>query len=129
VPEGEYCNRCGQNLGAIALNLQQLALAGDDFWVTAAAAAPTTQEPDPGFFAPDESLDLEDGELPDWLQELPAKEAPVEVKERIHPALRPMERPPQAGGQSSFLSIAVVLMGLLLLGLVALVVFLLIQGV
>ena len=42
VPAGDFCNRCGQNLGGIALNLRQLALAGDDFWVTAEAAVPAT---------------------------------------------------------------------------------------
>jgi hypothetical protein len=39
VPGGDFCNRCGQHLGGIALNLRQLALAGDDFWVTAATPA------------------------------------------------------------------------------------------
>ncbi|MEJ2212235.1 MAG: hypothetical protein P8129_24865, partial [Anaerolineae bacterium] len=31
VPNGDYCNQCGQTLTGFALHLRQLALAGDDF--------------------------------------------------------------------------------------------------
>jgi len=128
VPEGEYCNRCGQSLGAIALNLLQLSMAGDDFWVTTTASAPPAQEPDLGFLAPNESMVLEAGDLPEWLEELSVEKAPVEVKDRVYPALRPVEgqRPPSA--QNRFYVIAVALMGILLLGLLALTVFLLARG-
>jgi hypothetical protein len=129
VPEGEHCNRCGQNLGVIALNLLQLSMAGDDFWVTAAASASETPESDLAFLAPNESTVLEQGELPDWLEELSAEEAPVEVKERIYPALRPVESQRAPSGQNRFLAVVIVLMGILLVGLFALTVFLVVQGV
>lgn len=128
VPEGEYCNRCGQNLGAIALNLLQLSMAGDDFWVTTTASAQPAPEPDLGFLAPNESLVLENGELPEWLEELSVEKAPVEVKDRIYPALRPVEGQRAPAGQNRFFAIAVVLMGILLLGLLTLTVFMLARG-
>ncbi|MGD8794948.1 MAG: hypothetical protein PVF47_20540, partial [Anaerolineae bacterium] len=128
VPEGDYCNRCGQSLGTIALNLLQLSMAGDDFWVTTAPSAPAPEEPEPGFLTPNESMMLEDAELPDWLEELSDEEAPVEVKERIYPALRPVEGQPTATGPNRFFLLVVVLMGVLLLGLLALTIFLLVQG-
>lgn len=89
VPDGEYCNQCGQGLGGLALHLGQLAFAGDAFWVTsgppALPAAP--EEPIP---QPDDSVVLEAPELPDWLQELSVEHIPAEAEPRVYPALQPL---------------------------------------
>jgi hypothetical protein len=130
VPAGDYCNRCGQNLGGIALNLRQLALAGDDFWVTAAAAVPATPSGDAevGLLEPDESVVLADADLPDWLQELPTESAPSEVQAHVYPSLQPIEEEREFSRQGGLFTAMMLLLGLLLLGLVALVVFLLVGG-
>lgn len=124
VPDGDYCNQCGQSLSGIALHLRQLALAGDDFYVTSAGlpalARPAEVEPD--FFSEDESQPLEVAEVPDWLQELPVESAPPQVRERIYPALQPVEKQRTGAWQGRFLTFLVVLMGLLLLGLVVMAV-------
>lgn len=130
VPDGEFCNQCGQNLGGIALNLRQLALAGDDFWVT---TAPSTPIPPPesaeqSLFEPDESVFLADAQLPDWLRELSTESVPPEVQAHVHPSLQPIEeerRPPQQG---SFVIAVFLLLGLVLLGLVGAVIFLIVSG-
>lgn len=128
VPDGEYCNQCGQSLGGIALRLKQLALAGDDFWVTASAAqAPASVES--SLFEPDESVQLADAELPDWLQELPVETAPSDVEERIYPSLMPIQEQERgAGQQGRFLVIVILLTGLLLLSLVSMAFVILLRG-
>lgn len=134
VPGGEFCNQCGQNLGSIALNLQQLALAGDDFWITASASAAPAVAPagSPSsaelLLAPDDSVMLADAELPDWLQELPIEEAPAEVQEHIYPSLQPIEEDTRGTQQGRFLFVVGILMVLMLLSIVALVLMLLMQG-
>jgi hypothetical protein len=130
VPDGSFCNQCGQGLAGIALNLQQLAMAGEDFWVTTridkASAAPSGVD-EPPSWEPDRSVALADAELPDWLQELPTETAPVEVQARIYPALQPILE--GAGSQSRrFLILVILLLGLMLLSLVFMVVFLLLGG-
>ena len=131
VPQGEFCNQCGQSLGSIALDLHQLAIAGNDFWVSAADAFEESSELSEGMeLAPveeDESVILAEAELPDWLKELPADSAPAEVKAHIYPSLRPIEeeRPVKKG---RFLVPVVLLLALLLLGLVFAAVFLLARG-
>jgi hypothetical protein len=130
VPAGDFCNRCGQNLGGIALNLRQLALAGDDFWVTAAAAVPATPlgGPEAGLLEPDESVVLADANLPDWLQELPTESAPPEVQAHVYPSLQPIKEEREFSRQGGIFTAMILLLGLLLLGLVAMVVFLLVGG-
>ncbi len=128
VPDAEYCNRCGQSLGGLALQLQQLAKAGEAFWVTSepTAAAATAE---PALFRPDESVPVVPAELPDWLEELNAALPAPQIQPRIHPALRPIEEGHQAGRPRTFFAIAVLLMFLLLLGLVvAAVLALLLRG-
>lgn len=130
VPAADFCPRCGQGLKGMALNLQQLAVAGADFWVAGAGAprAATPQAEMETTWQPDEATPLAAPELPDWLHELPTKQAPAEVQERIYPALRPLEVEPKAGGQSRYLILVVLLMGAILIGLVAVAIFLLAQG-
>jgi hypothetical protein len=128
VPAGEFCNQCGQSLAGIALQLRQLAQAGDSFWVTAGAAeSPAGAEA--SLFGPDESLQLAKAELPDWVRELSPKSAPPDVEARIYPSLRPLQQKGQgATGQGRFLMIVILLAGLLLLSLVVIAFFFLLRG-
>lgn len=132
VPHGEFCNQCGQGLEAVALDLQQLALAGHDFWVSAGTFEHPSALPDsmvPAQIEPDESVVLAEAEVPDWLKELPVDSAPAEVKAHIYPSLKPIEEPEeQPVRQGRFLTPVFVLLAFLLLGLVAVVVFLLLSG-
>jgi hypothetical protein len=130
VPAADFCPRCGQGLKGMALNLQQLAVAGADFWVAGSGAPPAAAALDDAGTAwqADQAAPLVAPELPDWLSELPREQAPAEVQERIHPALRPLEAQPAARGQSRFLILVVLLMGVMLIGLVAVAVFLLARG-
>ena len=131
VPHGEFCNQCGQTLDAIALDLQQLAVAGDDFWVSAGALEQPSDLPEgmePAQPEPDESVVLAEAEVPDWLRELPTDSAPAEVKAHIYPSLRPIEEIEQPVRQGRFLAPVFILLALLLLGLVFVVVFLLLSG-
>ncbi|HSJ59480.1 MAG TPA: zinc ribbon domain-containing protein [Anaerolineae bacterium] len=136
VPSGDYCNQCGQSLTGIALNLRQLALAGDDFMITSATApaspaparVPVPSAPPNTFsFSPDESVKLEDPELPDWLEELPKTRAPREVRERIYPTLRPVESTEAPASQSRYLVAVVILLTLALISIVGFAVLLLIR--
>lgn len=131
VHRGGFCNQCGQHLGSIALNLQQLALAGDDFWVTAAAGAPPTTPPagaELSTIEPDESLLLADADLPDWLGELSTKSAPAEIQSHIYPSLQPIEEERSESGRGRWLTLVMMVLGLLLLGLVLGVAILLVSG-
>jgi len=131
VPHGEFCNQCGQRLGAIALDLHQLAVAGGDFWVSAEAAERPSGLPEgmePGPLEADESVMLAEAELPDWLKELPIDSAPAEVKAHIYPSLRPIEEAEQPDRQGRFFIPVFLLLALFLLGLVLAVVFLLLRG-
>ncbi len=132
VPQGEFCNQCGQSLGVVALDLHQLAIAGDDFWVAAGALEQSSGLSEGVDLAPvgeDESVILAEAELPDWLKELPAESAPAEVKAHIYPSLRPIEEEEQPVRQGRLLVPVVLMLALLLLGLVLAVVFLLLRGV
>ena len=128
VPDGKFCNQCGQSLGGIALQLRQLAQAGDSFWVTAGVTeSPISVES--GLFGPDESVPLAKAELPDWVRELSPKSVPPDVEARIYPSLRPLQAKQQgATGQRRFLAIVILLAGLLLLSLVFMAFFLLLRG-
>jgi hypothetical protein len=131
VPHGEFCNQCGQGLEGVALDLQQLAVAGGDFWVSPEALKQSAALPDgmePALLEPDESVVLAEAELPDWLKELPIDSAPAEVKAHIYPSLRPIEEPEQPVGQGRFLTPVFILLAVFLLGLVFVVVFLLLSG-
>jgi hypothetical protein len=131
VPDGDFCNQCGQGLSGIALHLRQLALAGGDFWVTAAPADATAPEPpeeESVQFEPDEEVTLEQADLPDWLQDLPKARPPDEVKERIYPSLQPVVEEPPAGRPSRFLVAVMLLMLMLIAGLVAIGVLFMMQG-
>ena len=131
VPHGEFCNQCGQGLDAIALDLQQLAVAGQDFWVAAGTFEQPSELPEdtePAQLEPDVSVVLAEAEVPDWLKELPTDTAPDEVKAHIYPSLRPIEEPEPPARQGRFMTPVFVLLALLLLGLVAVVVFLLVSG-
>lgn len=131
VPGGEFCNQCGQTLGGIALNLRQLALAGEEFWVTAAALFPSMSPPDSAELSslqPDPSVVLADAELPDWLRELPTSSAPAEVQAHVYPSLRPIEEQRAPASRGRFLTLVILLLGLLLLSLVLGVVVLLLRG-
>ncbi len=130
VPNGDFCNQCGQGLAGIALRLQQLALAGEDFWVTAAALAPgrePTESAEASLLAPDDSVELAEAELPDWLNDLPLESAPAEVKAHIYPSLRPIEDE-TAASPRRFWSLTLVLLGLILLSLVFLALIFLWRG-
>lgn len=132
VPHGEFCNQCGQSLGVVALDLHQLAIAGNDFWVSAGAFEQSSGLSDGLDLASDqedEAVILAEAELPDWLKELPADSAPAEVKAHIYPSLRPIEEEEQPVRQGRFLVPVFLLLALLLLGLVLAVVFLLLRGV
>jgi hypothetical protein len=131
VPKGEFCNQCGQGLGSIAISLRQLALAGDEFWVTGAPPVPAAAAPGQAEVSsrqPNDSVVLADGELPDWLQELPAKSAPAEVQAHIYPSLQPIEQEGQPVARGRFLTAVILLLGLMLLSLVVLVAYLLLGG-
>ena len=131
VPGGEFCNRCGQQLGGIALNLRQLALAGDDFWVTAATPASPAMASDGAelnLVEPDSAVILSDAELPDWLKELPVDSAPAEVQAHVYPSLTPIDKGERSTYRSAIFTLFLVVLGLLLLSLIAFVVFLLIGG-
>jgi len=127
VPQGEFCNQCGQELGGIAPTLQQLALAGDAFWVTEETAA-SSSSPEPDLLAPDQAIDLAEGHIPDWLHELAAEPAPAKVEARVYPALQPLEEATAGTRQMRFLVVAILLMGALFLGLLAAVAIILLRA-
>jgi hypothetical protein len=71
---------------------------------------------------------LADADLPDWLQELPTESAPAEVQARVYPSLKPIEEEREFSRQGGLFTAMILLLGLLLLGLVVMVVFLLVGG-
>jgi hypothetical protein len=129
VPGGEFCNQCGQTLGGIALNLQQLAKAGDTFWVTTDDVASSSQA-EPDLTEPDETVALVPAELPDWLQELSPTLAPPDVAKRIYPALSPIQETKQDAVHQRrfFLATIIVLAGLMLVTLVFMTLFILLRA-
>jgi hypothetical protein len=127
VPDGGFCNLCGQSLSGLALNLWQLAQAGDAFWVTSGAGDPSPHV-EPLLLEPDESLVLEAGELPDWLRELPVRETPPDLAQRIYPSLSPIQETEQGAGQKGrYLVMVILLAGLVLLSLVFMTLFILLR--
>jgi hypothetical protein len=129
VPDGEFCNLCGQGLGGIALNLRQLALAGGDFWVTALSPPPAAPESaEQSLVEPDESLQLDKAELPDWLEEL-SVEAPPEAQAHTYPSLQPIAEGEGESRRGHAMAWIFVLLALLLVSLVAGVAYLLVRGI
>jgi hypothetical protein len=115
----------------LALNLQQLAMAGDEFWVTAAVPASRESSADDtgwGTLEPDSSVELADADLPDWFNELSSAEAPPEVRAHIYPSLVPIESEARRSRRSPFFLLAMALLGLTLLSLVVLVVYFLLNS-
>jgi hypothetical protein len=127
VPDGDFCNQCGQGLTGLALGLRQLALAGDAFWVAEdTAMLPSSVEP--SLLPPDASVELADAQLPDWLQEVPPGLAPSEIQQHIYPALRPIETERATSRQRRFLILVILLTGLLLLSVVFMAIYILLGG-
>jgi uncharacterized C2H2 Zn-finger protein len=127
VPHGGFCNQCGQELGEIAPSLRQLEMAGETFWVTKVPPAPIA-DPEPGELLPDESVDLAAAVLPKWLQELSVESAAADMEARIYPSLQPI-RDENARRQRRFLSVSIILLGIMLLGMMAMaLLFLLSRG-
>jgi hypothetical protein len=131
VPNGSFCNQCGQSLIGVALNLEQLDIAGDDFWVTdgdASSQARALGSSKAGVLDADDLLIPEDAELPDWLRDLTARPVPAEPGPRIHPSLRPIgaERGPRS--RNTFFTVAILLMFVLMLGLVFLTFLVVLRG-
>ncbi len=120
VPGGLFCNQCGQSLGGIALELRQLAEAGDEFWVTSGAAKPPAKVEPASLFEPDTTVELDAARLPAWLQELNTKSAPSDVEERIYPSLRPIEERRGPVGRSKLFVVLVLVMFVLMLAMVIL---------
>ena len=154
VPDGKFCNQCGQGLSGIGLRLRQLALAGDTFWV--ASGGPTLAAPTPApagsvqsaqtdlpdwlrdastppsatapVLEPDESVQLAQADLPDWLSEIPAPLAPAKAEPRIYPALKPIEPESGQASQRNFLVIIILLMLVMLAGLVFIAILFVLRG-
>jgi hypothetical protein len=131
VPDGKFCNQCGQGLTGIGLHLRQLALAGDAFWITALEESPTPPAPssgEPSVLEPDESVQLAHADLPDWMSEIPAPPAPAKAEPRIYPALKPIEPEPGQSSQRNFLAITILLMLVMLAGLVFMAILFVFRG-
>lgn len=127
VPAGGFCNQCGQGLGGVALTLGQLAMAGEPFWVNDEAPAPAFAL-EPSVLPPGRSMDLAQAQLPDWLHDLPVDSQPIAGMPHVYPSLEPIGQGSQGGGRGLFVSVAVLLMGLLLLAMMLMVVVFLVRG-
>jgi hypothetical protein len=77
---------------------------------------------------PDESVLLDEAELPDWLKELPAESVRPEVQAHTYPSLEPITEEEAQQGQGRFMLLVFLLLGLLLLSLIVAVGFLLMRG-
>ena len=124
VPDGKFCNQCGQGLSGIGLHLRQLALAGDTFWVASGAPTPAVATPAPAempVLEPDESVELAQADLPDWLRDMPgvsAAAASARPEQKIYPALKPLAAQPAQHSQRRFLVAVLVLILFMLVGIV-----------
>jgi hypothetical protein len=115
VPSGEFCNQCGQLLRGIALRLRQLALAGEEFWVTSEVMA--IEESLAGRDEEDDTLELAQGDFPDWLQEIPVRSVEGRGMPRIHPSLEPIATGSWSLWSSRALILVAILMFILMVGL------------
>jgi hypothetical protein len=128
VPGGQFCNQCGQSLRGIALELRQLAMAGDTFWMTSEADASrfktglgeAAQAEFPSSLQMDELVRLDDAELPDWLQELASIPEPDASEARVYPSLEPIKKRRSLTGSGTLFAVLIVLMFVLMLGMVIL---------
>jgi hypothetical protein len=127
VENGTFCNQCGQELAGLALSLKQLDMAGDDFWVTGASSAPDA-ELEPAIAPLEEAVVLAEAELPDWLRQFPNEVPSQETKVHIVPSLEPLGAKKPGNTRGRFLTVAIVLMGFLLLGMMFFVIIALIQA-
>ena len=125
VPAGDFCNQCGQGLGGVALTLGQLAMAGEPFWVSDEVPASVLE---PSVLPTDRSMDLAQGEVPDWLHDLSVDSMPLEGQPHVYPSLEPIGQGSQGGGRGQFVIVAVLLMGLLLLAMMILVLVFIVRG-
>jgi hypothetical protein len=115
VPEGEFCNQCGQGLSGLALELKQLSTAGKDFWVTSETAQ-SLRAPEPAETSALDSMALVDAsELPDWVRELNTSTMPTDVKERVYPALEPIPEDEPAKSNNLFMILVLVMFGILVI--------------
>ena len=131
VPDGKFCNQCGQGLTGLGLHLRQLAMAGDAFWITSveeSLAPPAVSSGEPSIFEPDESVQLAQAELPDWLSEISAPPAPAKAEPRIYPALKPIEPESGRAPQRNFLVTIILLMLVMLVGLVFMAILFVLRG-
>jgi hypothetical protein len=133
VPDGKFCNQCGQGLSGIGLHLRQLALAGDTFWVASDEAKPAAASlpVEMPVLEPDESVQLAQADLPDWLREIPAlpsAAAPARSEEHVYPALKPIEPMPVQRFQGRFLVAVLLLMLVMLLGIVFMAILAALRG-
>ena len=127
VPAAQFCNQCGQGLGSVALTLGQLAKAGDTFWVTDAVPEPESGL-EPSVLDPDELMELDRADFPDWLEDLSIDTGLNEGQPHIYPSLEPIRRRRTSGGGGKFVGLAVLLMGLLLFAMMFLVLIFLARG-
>ena len=115
VPDGEFCNQCGQGLSGLALELKQLSTAGKDFWVTSETAR-SFRTPEPAEASSLDSLALVDAdELPDWVRELNTAAMPTDVKDRVYPALEPIPEEEPAKRNNLFMILVLVMFGILVI--------------
>jgi hypothetical protein len=128
VPGGQFCNQCGQSLRGIALELRQLAMAGDAFWMTSETDSGRFKtgldDPAQADFGSslqiDESVRLDDADLPDWLQELASASEPAASEARVYPSLEPIKEGRSTTGPGTLFVMLILLMFVLMLGLVIL---------
>lgn len=134
VPAGQFCNQCGQGLAGVALNLRQLSLAGDTFWVTSSEPASPATQPEELPLAPDESVELSQAELPEWLAEIPSAPATVRAEAaagsepRLYPRLGPIDTQAGQPSQRGFLITVLVLLLVLFVGLALMILFVVLRS-
>ncbi len=133
VPGAKFCNQCGQGLAGVALNLRQLSLAGDTFWVASGMPGGGATEPSPADvepFPPMDAAALSPAELPDWLAEMsPPAAAPAlpPPESRLYPKLGPIEKEPRPPSQRGFMVAVLVLMLVMFLGLAFIILFIMLR--
>ena len=126
VPDGEYCNQCGQGLAGMALSLALLSAAGDSFWVTSEPDSPLASLEETEL-QPDDWAALSAAELPDWLPEAPSAKPPATREPRIYPSLEPVaDEGAELSSSKGFPFVAVVSALLILMAIMILVILILV---
>jgi hypothetical protein len=103
-------------------------MAGDAFWMTSQTDASRfrngldepVQADFPSLLQIDESVRLDDAELPDWLQELASASEPAASEARVYPSLEPIKKRRSLTGSGTLFAVLIVLMFVLMLGMVIL---------